>query len=155
MLVSEKALKWAMRFYPPFFFQGIWTKKIEKGFMGVEVKISKNLFNKNYNNSIFGGTIFSAADPFHVILFHQILKRKGYEIQLWSKHATIDYIKPGNNHLYFEISISDEEIEEALHSIDTEGKFIKTFPVNIVNKSGMLCAIVHNEIYIRKISSRT
>lgn len=155
MLVSEKALKWAMRFYPPFLFQGIWTQKIEKEFKGVEVKICKNIFNRNYNNSIFGGTIFSAADPFHVILFHQILKRRGYEIQLWSKHATIDYIKPGHGNLYLKINISDENIQEALHSIDTEGKFIKTFPVNITSKNGILCAIVHIEIYIRKTNSRT
>jgi hypothetical protein len=152
MLVSENALKWAMRLYPPLLFQGIWTQKFDKGFRGVQVKICKSILNRNYNGTIFGGTIFSAADPFYAILFHQILKRKGYTIKLWIKHATIDYLKPGNCPLYIQISISDENINEALHGLDNEGKFIKTFPVRITNKDGVVYAMVHNEIYIRKIS---
>ena len=153
MLVSERVLKWAMRFYPPFLFQGIWTRKFESGFIGASVKIRYSVLNRNYNGTIFGGTIFGAADPFYVILFHQILRRKGYHIKLWLKHATIDYIKPGNCALYFSISLSQEEIDEALHKLDTEGKFIKTFPVKITNKEGVIYAMVHNEIYIRRINS--
>jgi hypothetical protein len=153
MLVSERVLKWAMRFYPPFLFQRIWTCNFEKGFSGVNVKIHHSILNRNYNRTIFGGTIFGAADPFYVILFHQILRRKGYCIKLWLKHATIDYLKTGDCTLYFSISISNEEIDEALNKLDTEGKFIKTFPVKITNKEGVIYAMVHNEIYIRKINS--
>ncbi|MEJ6979936.1 DUF4442 domain-containing protein [Pedobacter sp. P351] len=149
MLVSERALKWAMRFYPPFLIQGIWTQKFENEFRGVRVKICKNIFNTNYNRSIFGGTIFSAADPFYLILFYQILKKKGYNTKLWLKHATIDYVKPGNCNLYFSIHLTDENINEALHALDTSGKFIKVFPVKITNKAGAIYAVVHNEIYIK------
>ena len=151
MLVSERLLKWAMRLYPPFLFQGIWTQKFDTDFKGARVKIFNCLVNRNYNGSIFGGTIFSAADPFYVILFDQILKRKGYKTQLWLKQANIDYVKPGTSNLYFSIHLTEENISEALHALDTAGKFIKTFPVRITNKQGIVHAIVHNEIYIRKI----
>ncbi len=63
MVVSENVLKWALRFYPPLLFQRIWVIRFEKDFKGVSVKINKSLINNNYNNSIFGGTIFAAADP--------------------------------------------------------------------------------------------
>jgi len=152
MLASKTALKWAMRFYPPFLFQGIWTQKFDDEFWGVQVKIIKNIFNKNYNNSIFGGTTFSAVDPFPVILFHQILKRKGYSVQLWTKHASIDYIKPGISSLYFNISFTDENLQEAILALEEKGKFIKTFQIKITNKEGILHAIVHNEIYIKKLA---
>ena len=152
MLVSETVLKWAMRLYPPLLFQGIWTQKFEKGFTGARVKICNSILNRNYNGSLFGGTIFSAADPFYAILFHQILTRKGYQIKLWLKHASIDYIKPGNCDLYINIALSDQDVEEALHKLDTEGKFIKTFPVKITNKEGITYAMVHNEIYIKKLN---
>jgi hypothetical protein len=143
MLVSETALKWAMRFYPPFLLQ------FTTGFRGAEVKIKKSLFNLNYNKSIFGGTIFSATDPFHIICLHQILTEKGYKLKLWSRKATIDYVKPATSSLYFKIAITEDVIVEALQSLDNEGKFIKTFPVKITNKEGMLIAIVHNEVYIK------
>jgi acyl-coenzyme A thioesterase PaaI-like protein len=151
MLVSEKVLKWVMRCYPPFLFQGIWTQKFEKEFSGARVKIINNLFNRNYNRSIFGGTIFSAADPFYVILLHQILSRKGYNVKLWLKHSTIDFLKPGNCSLYFKISLSKDDIEEVISKLESDKKFIKTFCVEITNKEGILYALVHNEIYIRKI----
>ena len=115
------------------------------------MKIFNCVVNWNYNGSIFGGRIFSAADPFYVILFDQILKRKGYKTQLWLKQANIDYVKPGTSNLYFSIHLTEENISEALHALDTAGKFIKTFPVRITNKQGIVHAIVHNEIYIRKI----
>lgn len=150
MLVSERVLKWAMRLYPPLLFQGIWTQKFEKGFSGAHVKICRCILNRNYNRSIFGGTIYSASDPFYVVLFHQILKNKGYDVKLWLKSASIDYIKPGKCNLYFSIHLSNDNIHEALHKLDTDGKFIKTFPVKITNKEGVLHALVHNEIYIKK-----
>jgi acyl-coenzyme A thioesterase PaaI-like protein len=72
MVVSEKTLKWIMRFYPPLLLQRIWVIGFDKGFKGVSVKISKSLLNRNYNGSIFGGTIFAAADPFYPVLFNLV-----------------------------------------------------------------------------------
>jgi acyl-coenzyme A thioesterase PaaI-like protein len=149
MLVSERVLKWAMRCYPPFLFQGIWTKQFEKEFTGAQVKIINNIFNRNYNRTIFGGTIFSAADPYYVLLFYQILIRKGWRVKLWLKHSTIDFLRPGNCNLYFKINLSPEDIEEVVAKLESDGKFIKTFRVEITNKEGILYAVVHNEIYIR------
>jgi hypothetical protein len=153
MIVSERALKWAMRFYPPLLFQRIWTVKFDTGFTGVHVKIFKSVLNSNYNKTIFGGTIFSAADPFFPILFHQALRRRGYHITLWLKHSKIDYLKPGRQSLYFSIRLDEADIENAVQTLNTSGKFIKTFSVKITNKDGEICAMVHNEVYIKKAAS--
>src|SRR5690606_24363501 len=107
MRVSENLLKWTIRFYPPLFFQRIWVKKFHKNFRGVDVKIHRSFLNKNYNASIFGGTIFSATDPFYAILFDQILQREGYRVRVWLKSAEIQYIKPAFHALFFTITIND------------------------------------------------
>jgi hypothetical protein len=151
MVVSELALKWAMRFYPPLFFQRIWVKKFDKDFRGVEVKIFKSLINSNYNRSIFGGTIFSATDPFYAVLFDQVLQRRGYKVRVWLKSASINYLKPGRTNLYFKISISDEDIYEAEQALTTVGKFVKAYPMEITDVNGVLCASVLNEVYIRNL----
>lgn len=151
MIVSERILKWAMRLYPPFFFQRIWVKKFEKDFRGVEVKISKSIFNRNYNSSIFGGTIFSATDPFYAVLYDQVLQRKGYRVRVWLKGASINYLKPGRTNLYFRINLSDSDIEEAEHALITIGKFIKSYPMDITDVKGVVCASVINEVYIRNL----
>lgn len=151
MLVSENTLKWALRFYPPLFFQRIWIKSFETGFTGVEVKIAKSILNSNYNRSIFGGTIFSAADPFYAILFDQIFKRRGFKTRVWLKSAHINYLKPGHSNLYFKIQLSETEIEEAIATLKISGKYIKTFPMEITNSKGVVCATVLNEVYVRNL----
>ena len=151
MVVSENVLKWAIRLYPPLLFQRIWVQHFDKGFTGVSVKISKSLLNKNLNSSIFGGTIFSAADPFYALLFHQVLQKRGYKVRVWLKSAQIQYLKPGRSNLYFKISISEEEIKEAEDVLNSLGKFVKAYPVEMYNKKGELCVTVINEVYIRNL----
>lgn len=151
MVVSECTLTWAMRFYPPLFFQRIWVRKFDKDFLGVEVKIFKSLTNINYNRSIFGGAIFSATDPFYAVLFDQVLQRRGYKVRVWLKSASISYLKPGRTDLYFKISLSEADIAEAEQSLITVGKFIKSYPIEITNSSGEVCASALNEVYIRNL----
>ncbi len=149
MIVSERTLKWALCFYPPLLFQRIWVKKFHPGFRGIDVKISNSFLNRNYNGSIFGGTIYAATDPFYALLFDQLMQRHGFKVRCWLKSASIQYLKPGLTNLYFTISISDEMIAEAEASLTTTGKFVKSYPMEVSNEKNELCATVMNEIYLR------
>jgi acyl-coenzyme A thioesterase PaaI-like protein len=151
MVVSEKTLKWVLCLYPPLLFQRIWIRRFHPGFRGVDVKINKSLFNKNYNGSIFGGTIYAATDPFYAILFDQILQRQGFKVRVWLKSAAIQYLKPGRDNLYFTIVITDEMLNHAIEALNTTGKFVMAYPVEIYNVAGELCATVTNEVYIRNL----
>ena len=151
MVVSETTLKWAMRLYPPLFFQRIWVQKFHPGFTGVDVKINKSFFNKNYNDSIFGGTIFAGADPFYALLFDQVMQRRGFKVRVWLKSAQIQYLKPGKTNLYFKINITEQDIAEAEETLNTVGKFVKSFPIEMYNKEGELCVSLVNEVYVRNL----
>ncbi|SMC94375.1 DUF4442 domain-containing protein [Pedobacter nyackensis] len=151
MVVSENTLKWGLCLYPPLLFQRIWVKKFHKGFRGVDVKIAKSIFNKNYNGSIFGGTIYAATDPFYALLFDQLLQRAGFKVRVWLKSASIQYLKPGRGHLYFTIYVTDDMLNEAITALNSTGKFVKAYPMEIKNAEGELCATVMNEVYIRNL----
>ena len=151
MAVSERALKWIMNLYPPLLFQRIWVVGFDKGFRGVNVKVFKSLFNKNYNGSIFGGTIFAATDPFYAILFDQLLQRKGFKVRVWLKSANIQYLKPGRSALFFTVVITDDMLKDAIDALNNSGKFIKAYPMEIKTKDGEICATVMNEVYIRNL----
>lgn len=152
MPVSESTLKWAMRLYPSLFFQRIWVIKFEKGFRGVHVKINKSLLNRNYNNSIFGGTIFSAADPFYPVLFYQLLTIRGYKVIAWTKSSHIHFLKPGMTDLHFKIEISDHDIKTCEQELTSVGKSLKVHTVDIYDKNGQLCATAASEIYVRDLN---
>jgi len=144
-------MKWLMRLYPPMLFQRIWVKKVEKGFRGIEVKINRSLFTTNLGNSIFGGTIFSATDPFYALLLGQVLRKKGFHVTVWLKSAHINYLKPGRSNLHFRIEVTDEMIAEAEQAIREQGKFIKAYPINVFDRADVLCATAMNEVYIRNL----
>lgn len=149
MMVSEKTLKWALCLYPPLLFQRIWVKKFHSGFRGVDVKIVNSFLNRNYNGSIFGGSIYAATDPFYAILFDQLMQRRGFKVRVWLKSASIQYLKPGLTTLHFSLHISDEMIEEAEQALKQEGKFVKAYPMELFDEEGELCATVMNEVYLR------
>jgi hypothetical protein len=151
MIISENILKWVMRLYPPMFFQRIWVKKIHKDFKGIDVKINRSLFTTNFGKSIFGGTIFSATDPFYALLFGQLMKRKGFRVTVWLKSAQINYLKPGRTNLNFTIQITDDMISEVEIALQQQGKFIKSYPIDIFDSSGQRCASAINEVYIRNL----
>ena len=149
MIVSETTLKWVLNFYPPLLFQRIWVRRFHPGFLGVDVKISNSLLNRNYNGSIFGGSIFSATDPFYAVIFDQLMQRRGFKVRVWLKSASIQYLKPGKSTLYFTLKISEEMINDAEECLRKNTKFIKSYPINLYNKNGELCAFVMNEVYLR------
>ncbi len=106
----------------------------------------------NFNKSIFGGTIFSAADPFYAIMYWQIFARKGIKVQSWLKSAKIRYKKPGNTSLTLKFELTEKDISDAETALQTIGKFVRTFPVEVIDKHGEICAVVDIEVYMRKIS---
>ena len=150
MKVSENILKWGMRLYPPLLLQRIWIQNIDDGFKGADVKINRSLITLNFGKAIFGGTIYTATDPFYAMLFGQILKHKGYHISIWLKGASIQFLRPGRTDLHYRISITDEMIDEVEEILNKKGVFVKSYSIEIYSKTGDLYAIAKNEIYIRK-----
>jgi hypothetical protein len=49
--------------------------------------------------------------------------------------------------------LTEEDVAEAEHALNTIGKFVKAYPVEAVNKHGELCAIISTEVYMRKLTS--
>jgi len=150
MKVSENILKWGMRLYPPLLLQRIWIRNIDAGFKGADVKINRSLITLNFGKAIFGGTIYTATDPFYAMLFGQLLKHKGYQISVWLKSASIQFVRPGRTDLFYQITITDDMIQEAEDALNKNGVFIKSYSIEIYSKTGDLYAIAKNEIYIRK-----
>ncbi len=152
MKISENSLKWLMRLYPPMLFQRIWVKKIDKDFRGIDVKINRSLFTTNLGSATFGGTIFAATDPFYALLIGQIMQHKGFKITVWLKSAEIQYLKPARKDLHYSIKIDDEMIKEVEQAISKEGKFVKTYPIELFDSTGDLCVTALNEVYIRNLN---
>jgi acyl-coenzyme A thioesterase PaaI-like protein len=146
---SERWFKLVLNLYPPFLFGRTRVVRVGSDFRGCTVRVRPSFLTRNLQGSLFGGTIFSAADPFHALLYWQVFAHRGVRVQAWLKSARIAYRRPVSSDLTFEFSLSEEDIEEAQAALDRDGRFAKTFRTEAIDRDGQLCTEVHTEVYLR------
>jgi hypothetical protein len=142
--------KLALNLYPPFLFGRTRVVHVDEEFRGCTVRVRPSLLTRNLQGTIFGGTIFSAADPFHALLLWQVFARRGIRVQAWLKSARIDYLRPAASELTLEFALSEEDIEAARVAIERDGRFARTFRTEAIDREGGVCSVIETEVYLRR-----
>lgn len=105
-------------FWPPFLFSGIKILKRAKDFRHITVQLKLRFWTANYVGTQYGGSMFSMADPFYMIM---LIKNLGPSYIVWDKAATIRYRKPGKTDLIAEFLLTEEELEHIRHTVNEQG----------------------------------
>ncbi len=111
--------KIAMNLSPLFRTTGGRILTIAKDWRHIRIELKRNIWSRNYVNTIFGGSLFAAADPFYMIMFMYILDRKEYVV--WDKSASIKFIAPGTKTLFTDFIITNEHIETVKAAVAVHG----------------------------------
>lgn len=149
MKVPKYALRFVLNIFPPLLFNRIVLKEISDDFMQMRVVIRRALFNLNFYKTIFGGTIFSACDPYFPTMYYHIFESKGRKLIVWLKAAEIKYIEPAYTTLKLDFKISEEEVKLAEKTLNEKGKVEIWHNVDAINKQGIICAKAKMQIYLR------
>lgn len=120
--------------------------EVSDDLLHVEIILPLSYKNKNYVNSIFGGSMFSAVDPIPMI---QLLSIMGNDYVVWDKSAEIFFKKPAKENLYADFDFSEEELEEIRAQVaeKKEIDIIKTTQLTNKEKTQVFCE-VKKTIYI-------
>lgn len=148
--LSAWQTRWMLNLFPPLLMGGVHVVEVAPDFRSCRVRVARSLLTRNLQGSTFGGTIFSAADPFHAILYWQALAHRGIRVQAWLKRATIAYRKPAATALTLEFALGDDDIESAVRAIEAEGRFERSFRVDAVDAHGVVCAEVETLVHLRR-----
>lgn len=148
-------IKWMLSLFPPLLFSRVRVKAIADDFSWAEVGVRHSVFNKNLQKTIFGGTIFSAFDPFHSILFWQIFAHRGQKLEAWLKSAEIDYKKPATSDLSIRFEISAADIQAAEIALQETGKFQQWMTAKAIDKQGNVCAEARLLVYLRNFKGHS
>lgn len=148
MELPRPLLRIFTNFYPAYLFGRTVVKSISPDWKEVVVVIKKSLWNRNYVGTIFGGTLYAAADPFLMIMLMKILGIKDYII--WDKGAEIDFRKPGRSDITFHFRITDKDLRRIQSDLKKTHKIVPEFLVEGVDEEGDVCVSVKKRIYIRK-----
>ncbi|TAI46888.1 DUF4442 domain-containing protein [Flagellimonas allohymeniacidonis] len=81
---------------------------VSKDLLKVAVKLPISYKNRNYVNSIYGGSMFAAVDPFPMV---QLMNLLGDDYVVWDKSAEIFFKRPAREHLYAYFTYTLEELE--------------------------------------------
>lgn len=120
--------------------------EVSEDLLFVKVKLPLNWKNKNYVNSIFGGSMFSAVDPIPMV---QLINVIGNDFVVWDKSAQIFFKRPAKETIYAEFRFTPEEIEEIKQRVKQENEIVIKHTTQLTNKSGdVVFCIVEKSIYI-------
>ena len=119
---------------------------ISEDFLKIQIKLPFSYKNANYVNTIFGGSMFSAVDPFPMT---QLMNLIGDEYVVWDKAAEIFFRRPAKEDLFADFIYTDEEINEIKKKAQEQDEFeiIKSTKLTNKDKSIVYCE-VRKRVYI-------
>ncbi len=146
---SPRRTRLLLNFYPPFLFQRIRVVELSDDYCYARLVVKRSLFNRNLNGTIFGGSISSAADPIHAILFWQALALRGLRARAWTRSANVRFERPGDTDLTLEFRIEDAALADAEAAVRAGERFVRTFPIDVVGRDGVRRARAEAEVSIQ------
>lgn len=149
MQIPKFAIKFILNIFPPLLFNRIVLKEISDDFLEMKVLLRRALFNINFHKTIFGGSIFSACDPYFPTMYYHVFAKKGRKLIIWLKAAEIQYLKPADSTLKLYFIITKEDIQLAENTLNKKGKFEIWHTVEAINKKGVICAKAKMQVYLR------
>ena len=147
---KDKLLKYGFNLSPMYRRSTAKIISISKDLFYVQIKLPISYKNKNYVNSIFGGSLFSSVDPIPMV---QLINIIGNDYVVWDKSAEIYFKKPAKENLFAEFIFTNVEIDEIKNRIRTENEIeiVKITSLTNKEKTIVYCEI-KKTIYIAKKS---
>ena len=149
MQVPRFLLKTVLNLFPPLLFNRIVLKEISDDFMQMRVVLRRTLFNMNFHKTIFGGSIFSACDPYFPTMYYHIFANKNRKLIIWLKSAEIQYLHPADSTLKLHFEITETDVEKVEKTLDEIGKTEIWHTVEAINKKRVVCAKASMLVYLR------
>jgi acyl-coenzyme A thioesterase PaaI-like protein len=143
---NSRLLRWKFNLFPAYRGTGARVTYIADDFREVRIRLPLSLRTRNAVGTIFGGSMYGAADPIYMIMLMRLLGR-GFTV--WDKAAEIRFRKPGRATLYATFKIGEEELTE-IRSATANGPVDRLYSVDLVDSAGVVHATVTKTIYIRR-----
>jgi acyl-coenzyme A thioesterase PaaI-like protein len=136
-----------MNLWPPFLAAGIRVKRLDPDWKRIDVEMKLRLWNSNYVGTHYGGSLYSMADPFYMLM---LIENLGRDYIVWDKSASIRFRKPGKGTVAVSFQLTDDDIAQIRAALQSEEKLDRTFLAEIKDESGTVVAEVQKVVHIRR-----
>ncbi|HEY0157386.1 MAG TPA: DUF4442 domain-containing protein [Thermoanaerobaculia bacterium] len=144
---ESRVLRWKFNLFPAYRGTGARVAYISDDFREVRVRLPLSLRSRNAVGTIFGGSMYGAADPIYMIM---LMRNLGRDFVVWDKAATIRFRKPGRTTLFATFRLDESELD-AVRAATASGEPVdRTYNVDLVDAEGTVHASIEKIIYVRK-----
>jgi hypothetical protein len=148
MNLGPRGFRFFVNLYPPYLFSRTRVKYIASDWKEMIVELSKSILTRNYVGTTFGGSLYSAADPFFMLMLAKIFGLKDYII--WDKGAQVEFKRPARSKITYRFLITDKALQKIHQDLNDQGKSLPDFQVDGIDKDGEICVSVKKSLYLRK-----
>ncbi len=134
-----------MNWYPMFLGTGGNIRLISADWREVQVTLGLNLWSMNYVRTIFGGSMFSASDPFYMLM---LMHNLGKNFVVWDKSAQIRFRRPSKEKITTQFVLKEEVISEIKQKVAVNGETDFTFLVQWFSKDGKVVSEIERLVYV-------
>lgn len=121
---------------------------VSKDLSEITVKIPISWKNRNYMNSVFGGSMFSAVDPIPMI---QLMNLLGDEYIVWDKSSEISFRRPARENLFAKFHCGEDELQAIIERVKNESEIEYVVTTQLTNRKGeIIYCEVRKKLYIAK-----
>jgi acyl-coenzyme A thioesterase PaaI-like protein len=145
--MRSRRLLGLLHFYPPFLGAGIRIRRMTEDLREIDVEMKLRWWNANYVGTHYGGSLYSMADPFYMLMLIDTL---GRDYIVWDKSASIRFRKPGRGTVRAEFRLTPQRLDELRAQVDAQGKIEPTFTVQILDEQNEVVAEVEKLLHIRR-----
>ncbi len=135
----------AINIWPPFFGAGIRVRWRSNRAVDVEMKL--RFWNRNYVGTHYGGSLYSMADPFYMLM---LMENLGREYIVWDKAASIRFRKPGKGRVKAEFRLTDAQLDDIRETLKLQERYEPTFVVEVKDEAGEVVTEVQKVLHIRR-----
>lgn len=146
-MFSRRRLQRLLRIYPPFLGAGIRVTRMSADMRAIDVQMRLHWWNANYVGTHYGGSLYSMADPFYMLM---LIANLGRDYIVWDKAASIRFRKPGRGTVRAEFRLTQQQIDALRAQLESQEKIEPTFVVQVRDEQGEVVAEVEKCLHIRR-----
>jgi acyl-coenzyme A thioesterase PaaI-like protein len=143
----KRHMRHVMNLWPPFLGAGIRVTRLQPDWRAIDVEMKLRFWNANFVGTHYGGSLYSMADPFYMLM---LIENLGRDYIVWDKSASIRFRKPGKGKMLASFRLTEEQIESIRQQLQTQEKVEPTFVVQVTDENGEVVAEVQKLLHVRK-----
>jgi hypothetical protein len=120
---------------------------ISDDFRRLRVRLKLSWRTRNLVGTIYGGSMYSATDPFYMLMLLRIL---GREYVVWDKGCTIRFKRPARETLFADFHIDDEMLAHVHTTVQRDGEGTFTWPIALKDASDVTYVEFDKVLYVAK-----